>query len=102
MKQLGGIGVALCLLVGCATGKPGLEPKRVIPSVPTGTATEKHELSSATRRAADWFEAHRNRPPMLRAFVQRMPKGGDIHTTRKQARILYGPPVLYIRQICLY
>ena len=37
-------------------------------------------MSSATRRVVDWFEAHRNRPPMLRAFVQRMPKGGDIHT----------------------
>jgi len=31
-------------------------------------------------RAAAWLDAHRNRPPMLRAFLQRMPKGGDIHT----------------------
>lgn len=31
-------------------------------------------------RAAAWFEAHRARPPMLRMFLQRMPKGGDIHT----------------------
>jgi hypothetical protein len=30
-------------------------------------------------RAAAWFEAHRGRPPLLRAFLQRMPKGGDIH-----------------------
>lgn len=30
-------------------------------------------------RAAAWFEAHRGRPPMLRMFLQRMPKGGDIH-----------------------
>lgn len=30
-------------------------------------------------RAAAWFEAHRARPPMLRMFLQRMPKGGDIH-----------------------
>jgi adenosine deaminase/adenosine deaminase CECR1 len=29
---------------------------------------------------AEWFEANRDRPPLLRAFVQRMPKGGDIHT----------------------
>lgn len=27
-----------------------------------------------------WLENNRHRPPRLRAFVQRMPKGGDIHT----------------------
>jgi adenosine deaminase/adenosine deaminase CECR1 len=31
-------------------------------------------------RAAAWFEAHRARPVMARMFLQRMPKGGDIHT----------------------
>src|SRR5712691_808076 len=30
--------------------------------------------------AAAWFEAHRARPVMARMFLQRMPKGGDIHT----------------------
>ena len=29
--------------------------------------------------AARWLEAHRDRPPMLRQFVQRMPKGADLH-----------------------
>ena len=30
--------------------------------------------------AARWLEAHRDRPPMLRQFVQRMPKGADLHS----------------------
>ncbi len=34
----------------------------------------------AEAAVADWFEANRDRPTLLRAFVQRMPKGGDIHT----------------------
>ena len=38
---------------------------------------------SSTRseaEAASWFDAHRTQPAALRAFVQRMPKGGDIHS----------------------
>ncbi|HEY9631146.1 MAG TPA: hypothetical protein V6C84_27970 [Coleofasciculaceae cyanobacterium] len=31
-------------------------------------------------QVAEWFEKYRDRPPLLRAFVQRMPKGGDIHS----------------------
>jgi adenosine deaminase/adenosine deaminase CECR1 len=38
------------------------------------------EVSDGIARTAAWFDAHRNRPPSLRAFLQRMPKGGDIHT----------------------
>ncbi len=30
--------------------------------------------------AASWLEAHRHRPTLVRTFVQRMPKGGDIHS----------------------
>ena len=33
-----------------------------------------------TARAAAWFDAHRQRPPMLRQFLQRMPKGADLHS----------------------
>ncbi len=32
-----------------------------------------------TARTAAWFEAHRHEPPQLRSFLQRMPKGGDLH-----------------------
>ncbi|MEH1778498.1 MAG: adenosine deaminase [Nostoc sp.] len=41
------------------------------------------EQQSSTRseaQTASWFEVHRAQPAALRAFVQRMPKGGDIHT----------------------
>jgi adenosine deaminase/adenosine deaminase CECR1 len=38
------------------------------------------QAPSGEERAAAWFEAHRQRPVMLRMFLQRMPKGGDIHT----------------------
>jgi adenosine deaminase/adenosine deaminase CECR1 len=36
--------------------------------------------TQGTERAAAWFEAHRSQPPSLRIFLQRMPKGGDIHS----------------------
>ena len=42
-------------------------------------AASAQEPTSEARTAA-WFEAQRARPPMLRMFLQRMPKGGDIHT----------------------
>src|SRR5215470_12126516 len=31
-------------------------------------------------RTAAWLDAHRDRPPMVRVFLQRMPKGADLHT----------------------
>ncbi|MEY4753623.1 MAG: hypothetical protein RJA44_1298 [Pseudomonadota bacterium] len=33
-----------------------------------------------TARTAAWFEAHKDRPPLLRQFLQRMPKGADLHS----------------------
>ncbi len=33
-----------------------------------------------TSRAAAWFESHKERTPMLRQFLQRMPKGADLHS----------------------
>jgi adenosine deaminase/adenosine deaminase CECR1 len=35
---------------------------------------------AGAERAAAWLEAHRGQRPLLRMFLQRMPKGGDIHT----------------------
>ncbi len=47
----------------------------------TPTLEMKHGADTAlTQRAAAWFEAHRHRPTLLRTFIQRMPKGGDLHT----------------------
>lgn len=37
-------------------------------------------VGADTGAAAAWFEAHRDRPPMLRQFLQRMPKGADLHS----------------------
>jgi adenosine deaminase len=45
----------------------------------TSVAASAQEPTSEERAAA-WFEAHRARPVMARMFLQRMPKGGDIHT----------------------
>src|SRR5215475_14341612 len=56
---------------GCA-----LEPPAAYPRV----ALTAHAPGAMTSRVAAWFEAHRHRPPMMRAFVQRMPKGGDLHS----------------------
>lgn len=33
-----------------------------------------------TARTAAWFDAHKDRPPLLRQFLQRMPKGADLHS----------------------
>ena len=63
-------GALVLLLAGCA-GVRG-----VAPAAETGHGTG----TVATQRVATWFEAHRDRPPLLRMFLQRMPKGGDIHT----------------------
>jgi adenosine deaminase len=31
-------------------------------------------------QAENWFERHKDRPPMVRQFLQQMPKGADLHT----------------------
>ena len=46
----------------------------------TTSVSSPAQESTGEERTAAWFEAHRARPPMLRMFLQRMPKGGDIHT----------------------
>ncbi len=33
-----------------------------------------------TDRTAAWFNDHKDRPPLLRNFVQRLPKGADLHS----------------------
>src|SRR5262245_48368545 len=62
---------SFALLVGCTTGSAGLQPPIAAPESET-------EGEAATTTAA-WFEAHRHSPGMLRGFIQRMPKGGDLH-----------------------
>lgn len=36
-------------------------------------------LERASGHVEAWLDSHRDQPPMVRAFVQRMPKGGDLH-----------------------
>lgn len=57
----------LCLTVAGALGCRAM----VEPSTPP--------LERASGHVAAWLDSHRDQPPMVRAFVQRMPKGGDLH-----------------------
>ncbi|WP_375800496.1 adenosine deaminase [Salinibacter sp.] len=36
--------------------------------------------TSEAAHLAQWFRTHRHRPPLLRDFLQAMPKGADLHT----------------------
>lgn len=45
-----------------------------------GEYVRVYPSTAGEERAAAWLEAHRARPPMLRALLHAMPKGGDIHT----------------------
>ena len=36
--------------------------------------------SADTARTAAWFDAHKTRTPLVRQFLQRMPKGADLHS----------------------
>ncbi|MEX8519355.1 MAG: adenosine deaminase [Leptothrix sp. (in: b-proteobacteria)] len=39
-----------------------------------------HAAPADTNRTAAWFAAHQERTPLLRQFLQRMPKGADLHS----------------------
>jgi adenosine deaminase/adenosine deaminase CECR1 len=53
--------------------------------VTSGVVAQDARITQATLRRSEeqttvWLEQHRDSPPIVRTFVQRMPKGGDIHT----------------------
>ena len=77
-KLLGALAALIAAVNGCATRTPERGPEAFPLNRVVAVTTESS--SPAPDRAAAWFEAHRHRPPMLRAFVQRMPKGGELHT----------------------
>ena len=58
--------IALVVATACA----GCQPN-------PGAVTTSNLTASGVARG---FEMVRHRPPLLRAFLQRMPKGGDLHT----------------------
>lgn len=49
-------------------------------SSPNLIANAADEMSGAGAKTAQWFADNRNSPLRLRAFLKKMPKGGDIHT----------------------
>lgn len=67
---------ALYLFLGVLTSSSCL----IFSGVAQVPPTSQQPSSGNETQAANWFEAHRTQPAALRAFVQRMPKGGDIHT----------------------
>lgn len=66
-----GVVVAAGILASCAS--IGGSESALIPSASGG-------VSGQTAKTAQWFADNRNSPPRLRAFLKKMPKGGDIHT----------------------
>ncbi|HMH49115.1 MAG TPA: hypothetical protein VK548_02705 [Candidatus Acidoferrum sp.] len=60
-----------------------MRPHRILLGIAlmlTTSVSASAQEPSGEERAALWFEAHRARPVMLQMFLQKMPKGGDIHT----------------------
>ena len=66
------LALLLAMVAGCANN-PLLRYGDV------GASRDPYETGN-TERAASWFELHRYEPLSLRIFLQRMPKGGDIHS----------------------
>jgi hypothetical protein len=73
------VSFSLLLTAGLA---PAPTIAQISPTTDTDQQTLRQELpqTQAEAHTAEWFEAIRHRPTQLRAFIQRLPKGGDIHT----------------------
>lgn len=68
---------SLSLLLGCLTWSSFVIFSVAAQDVPP---IQQRGTQRSEAAVADWFDKHRAQPPALRAFVQRMPKGGDIHS----------------------
>lgn len=66
-----GVMLAVSMLSSCAS---------LGESVPNLVANAADEASGASAKTAQWFADNRHSPLRLRAFLKKMPKGGDIHT----------------------
>lgn len=74
-------------MTGCARGS-SLRPAFTLARLTVAALTAAAALTTApaqagpadTARTAAWFDAHRERTPLLRQFLQRMPKGADLHS----------------------
>jgi hypothetical protein len=68
---------ALIVATACAGCQPSPTAVATSNATTTNIATTGEAPAS---NAARGFEMVHHRPPLLRAFLQRMPKGGDLHT----------------------
>lgn len=66
------VAVGAVIALGCTPATDVPVKHTALASVPVGG-------DEATARTAAWLEAHREDLPLLRSFLVRMPKGGDIH-----------------------
>ncbi|MEB3254965.1 MAG: hypothetical protein VKJ05_01125, partial [Synechococcaceae cyanobacterium] len=71
----------LALLAGLLLGGATIAPVALAPAAIAREASPAPLVGRQAEAAvAAWLEANRNRPNALRAFVQRMPKGADLHS----------------------
>ena len=68
---------AVALLASCAA--PGAGPPAPSPAAPTARVPAQAQSSATEQRTAAYFEAIRQEPLLLTAFLRQMPKGGDLH-----------------------
>jgi hypothetical protein len=70
----------LPLLLGLVLGSGVMAANVAAQETPANSAVLRPSVTRSEAPAASWLEKHRDRPRMVRTFVQRMPKGGDIHS----------------------
>ena len=80
MSKFSGLPWLFGILVGSTVVVSRVAAQEVRPIEPATPQTESQIEAQTEAQVADWFEQHRDQPPLMRAFVQRMPKGGDIHS----------------------
>ncbi|WP_017306888.1 adenosine deaminase family protein [Spirulina subsalsa] len=68
------------LLTTGLTPRPALTQRTLTPETPSPTLVQETPQTPRERDIANWFEANRDRHTQIRAFVQRMPKGADLHS----------------------
>lgn len=74
----------LFLTIACtapsATDPSSPSPSSV-PTEQTNEATKEDTSQQLEEKQIDrWLQAHRDRPPLVRNFLEQMPKGADLHT----------------------
>jgi adenosine deaminase/adenosine deaminase CECR1 len=72
MSRLSGIATGFGLLIGSNL--------LMLPAAASHGTPAQRPVRPSEAAVSTWLENKRHRPPSQRAFVQRMPKGGDIHS----------------------